>query len=126
MKTNLELNLDRINVNAQTAWTLNKTMRINRPTFEAILWACMLEVAWNKAIQSAGKMVAIMSGTIEWLSDSLTEQTISNSKSTFEISSQPALSAPSMEKNRLLIWQAIEDLEAQKKLILEAPKEKTI
>lgn len=37
MKKNLELNLERIKVNEETARTLVKTMRINRPTFEAIL-----------------------------------------------------------------------------------------
>lgn len=82
----------------------------------------MLEVGGNKSIEHAGKMISVMSSVIDGMSDSLTEQTISHSRATFDIASKPALSAPNMEKNLLLIGQAQEELEKKKNLILSAPK----
>lgn len=116
MQANLELSLQRTTVQLNTCNTLDKTMWNNRPTFEVILSNCLLEVAWNKTIESSAKIISIMSTAIDGLSSSLTEQTISQSKWAILIGNAPALSISWLVKSKLLLEWAIEEIKETRKI----------
>ncbi len=114
MLENLRLSLWRIEMSMKSAKELHETMRTWRPIFQALLSSCMIEVAWQRSIDASVQMLWTISGTIEWLSQKLTESTVKTSQIALEVGSKPVLCAGKLQDNMLMLKWAIDDLEERK------------
>lgn len=118
MLDTLNLSLDRINLSYKSALDLDRTMEVTRPIFQAVLSSCMIEVAGQRTLDASIQMNDILKGTIESMSDKLTQNTIYTSQRALEIWTTPLLAAPKLQENILLLGKALEDIEAKKQLLL--------
>lgn len=117
----LEWNLLRIETRLDSSRKISKSMEINRPMFQTLLSSVLVEVAWQRATESAIKVIGTMSGTIERLSTKLTDDTEKTARFALKAEMQPLLCAPTLKENALRLNTALEEIKKEKdRLLLQA------
>lgn len=118
MLATLQTSLWRINMSKSSALELSKTMEITRPIFQATLSSCLIEVAGQKTIDASMQMLSTLSGTVENLSNKLTEATVKTSQMALEVWSKPVLNAWKIQQNMLLLQNTFDELEERRNQLL--------
>lgn len=118
MLNNLKLNLGRIAMSKESAENLHRTMESWRPIFETLISSCMIEISWQRTIEASFQMLTTISGTVEAMSDKLTQSTIESSKIALETWTKPVLCAGKLNDNMLLLKWAVDELQKTKNLLL--------
>lgn len=118
MLDTLNLSLQRIKLSLVSATDLELTMENTRPIFQAVLSSCLIEVGWQRTSDSSIQMIQILQGTIESMSTKLTESAVSTSKLAYNITTRPLLDTGKLQNNMLALWNALQDIEDKKQLLL--------